>query len=299
MQHISCNCFDPVFVAALGETVCQQCGVVLTAYEYADALEAKARFADEGQAHPDSQVGYPIDELLPTMSMHTCIGGRSQQAARQRLFNKHQQVPYVERALLVAFKDIVAGSCLLGLKESTIASAKNIFATARKAAGVRRGAFFRALPAVCTYFAGKTSHAYRPPDMVCEAFWTTLQDFHKCHKLVLDLLHDVPSHKAMTATVDATLLTSLVLNTLGQELLPVVCHQQIKRIVFRLHDLVQCHAKDIGHWRSLTLVAAEVLVACELHGLDIPCTVIASCAKVAPKTLRRYISRVRGCLPPG
>lgn len=292
-----CSRHDPVVISALGETVCRQCGLVLTAHDMALDLDAKDRFAGDGQQHPDSRVGLPIDELLPNMSMRTCISGNSFQASRQRLLNTHQKIPYTERALMTAFKSIAAASHELGLNDCTVSCAKHIFATTRQKAGIRRGPFFRGLPAVCTFFAAKTTNSYRPSEMVCDAFGVSTQDFTKCQKLALDLLHRDPAYRDITATVQAPSLTTLMLNTLGQCLLPQSCHQQLRRTVLQLHDLVQMHAKDFAHCRDVTLVAAEIAVACELNSIPLPKAATAECAGVSHMTIARYIKRVRECLP--
>jgi transcription initiation factor TFIIIB Brf1 subunit/transcription initiation factor TFIIB len=236
----------------------------------------------------------PVDSLLPELSMSTCIGGKGRHAARQRLLNRHQ--PYRERALLKAFREIHRGSTELGLQDAVPAFAKQLLAHVRGIEGVRRGAVFTAMPAVATYYAAKVLHHYRPRDMVCRAFGVDNRDFTKCDKHTLDHSHDLPYFPQMTATISPTCLTSLMLNSLAPSV-PFQWHGQLKRTVLKLHELVVANAPEAAYLKDVTLIGAEVLVACELCGIPCPREAAAACAGVSHVTLARYIKRVRDSLP--
>ncbi|WIA10866.1 hypothetical protein OEZ85_011032 [Tetradesmus obliquus] len=289
----------PIVIARLGETVCGECGLVLSSYEMSMELETRSYPSDDAAPGPrdsGSRVGLPIDQLLPNMSMSTSIGGFGKDATRLRLLNMHYNVPYVERALLKGFKHVAAGCLLLGLQEATVARAKHMFASIRHAAGIKRGAVFKAMPAVSAYFAAKMNASYRPREMVCQAFGLAKADFSKCYKHAVDCSRQQPYYADMVATVDPTSLVTLMLNTL-EDVLPRAHHHQIKRTVLKLHDLVAAHAPDIVHQKDITLIAAEVLVACELSGLACPNAVAAARAGVSLVTLGRYVKKSPYDLP--
>lgn len=305
----SCKCCNPVYIAHLGDTVCQDCGLVLSSHEMIEdvrmmfhvassACDDSSSSNNNGRNHQTSlpHVGLPIDVLLPNMSLGTNIGGYGKQAARQRRLNLPRNLPYVERALLKAIKEISAGCNTLGLTSNCVTYAKHLLATVKQTAGVRRGAVFRALPAVSTYFAAKlTTGCYRPREMVCQAFGIEALDFSKCYKHVLDCSRDKPYYQAMVTSVDPTSLTMLMLNSLV-DVVPGSIHGQIRRTVIKMHDLVVAKAPDLAQQKDVTLIAAEVLVACELHGLSCPRPVVAACAGVSHVTLARYLKKVRASL---
>lgn len=289
---------SPLLISCLGETVCQNCGLVLSSSEMTGVLEMRAYARSGEDGAQDSRVGLPVNSLLPNMSMGTRIGGSSKEAARQRMLNLHYAVPYQERALLKAFKEIGAGSVELGLQDAVVvaAAAKDLFARIKAAAGIRRGALIKALPAVSTYFAAKLNKSYRPREMVCRAFGVTMADFAKCYKHALDCSRNMPYYQDLIAAVEPTSLTTLMLNTLS-DIVPSAYHHQLKRTVLKLHDLVAEYAPDIAHQKDVTLIAAEVMVACELHAIACPKAAAATCAGVSQMTLGRYVRRVRESLP--
>ncbi|KAF6252673.1 hypothetical protein COO60DRAFT_1643793 [Scenedesmus sp. NREL 46B-D3] len=285
---------DPLIVARTGELVCQLCGLVLSIGDMADT--EPLQYTSEGK--DDSRVGMPIDMLLPNLSMGTSIGGRGKQASRQRMLNAHFNMPYRERALLKAFRIIAAASSALGLQEAVVAAAKQTFARLREASGTRRGAIYKAMPAVSTYFAAKLARSsYRPREMVCDAFGVDAAEFSKCYKHALDFSRSSPYYAGMIAAVDATSLTMLMLNTMP-DIVPRQRQAEVRRTIYKLHDLVVAKSPEIACQSDLTLIAAEVLVACELLGLSCPRADAAECAGVSHATLARYVKRVHQSLPP-
>lgn len=286
----------PIRVPRLGETVCQRCGLVLSDREVSEELETRA-FAEDGTAVMDhARVGLPVDDLLPNLCMGTRIGGQGKAAGRQRLLNLHYNLPYRERALLKAFKEMGAGAAALGLQDVALAKAKRLFAGIRDGHGVRRGAVFRALPAACTYFAAKLNNNYRPRDMVCQAFGVDAHDFAKGYNYALDCSRRQPYYGAMVAAVDPMALTTLVLNTL-LEREPGPLRAEVRRTVVHVHRFVEKHAQGALHPNAVALVAAEALVACELNGIPCQRAKAASCAGVSHVTIGRCVKAVRDSLP--
>lgn len=307
----SCPCTDTVFIRSLGETVCQSCGLVLSCGQALDMLDtscgwplaggegggAWGRLSDAAQ--DQSRVGMPCDALLPQVSLSTCIAGRSLAASRLRLLNLHH-LSYNERLLLRVFRQISSACSQLGLKYVVLATAKSLFAAVRQAAGMRRGAVFRAMPAASTYFAAKLRGCFRPPEMLCAAFGVSLADFSRCSKVIVDCSRGKPFYATLTAPPDATSLVALVINTLAHEAAAGLYTRraEVRRTALRLHELVMKRAPELAGQQVLALVTAEVAVACELHGL--PCSqasAASTCAGVSQVTLRRYLREVRSSLP--
>jgi len=194
---MECESENIIFEQSSGTYNCKDCGNVVV--QYIDKSPEWNTFDDNGT--DATRCGAPTNIFLPQSSLGTKIGGKG--AARMKMLQKWNQMPYKERSLYQVIKDIETRCEKYSIPKSVAENAKILYKHITSSKINRkgedadknliiRGLNRQAIKGACLYYGAKLQKFPRSAKEVAEIFEITLSQLTKGCRKFLEILRINP-----------------------------------------------------------------------------------------------------------
>jgi len=199
---MECNSDNIVFDSVTGTYTCKDCGSEV--YHYMDKSPEWNNF-DDGN-NDSARCGAPTNVFLPQSSLGTRIGGKG--AARIKMLQKWNQMPYKERSLYQVIKEIEVRCEKYNVPKSVVDNAKILYkhisnckiSDKKKVQAdpnkniIIRGNNRQSIKAACVYYGAKIQKFPRSAKEVAEIFEISLPQLTKGCRRFVEILRKNPGN---------------------------------------------------------------------------------------------------------
>ncbi|MHA1791039.1 MAG: transcription initiation factor IIB [Promethearchaeota archaeon] len=170
-----------------GESVCSNCGLVLS--EHAINPEQERRAFTNEEREKRIRTGAPITNLLPDMGLTTVIDRPSPQNQRLwRAVKWQNRLPWSKRNILIATTEIKRISSILNLPQDVKETAAVIYKKAYQKK-LLRGRSIKAMVAACIYYACRSSRIPRTMQEIIDQTTVDAREMRKAYRTLLKELN--------------------------------------------------------------------------------------------------------------
>jgi transcription initiation factor TFIIIB Brf1 subunit/transcription initiation factor TFIIB len=279
---------------------CTKCGTVLS--RPIDVSPEYRFFGHEDRSSGDPcRIGAPLDPRLPQSSLCTIILPSHNRAMNRIIqYQKWNNLPYKERALLGAFDRLHLAANNHGLSTSVIDDAKELYV---KLNGLcdRRGLSRDSLLASCVYTALKRAGSPRRPQEIGDIFSLKHETFTKAFKFFQEVLAQAMQKGLITEDWNPSNLTSTRAADyveLPLSKLPITRSEYQSMVADALHYAQIAEGSAISPENTPPSLAAGIVgFVCEKWKPgEIPFEKIASVCNVSQATLQKCLRRLQQVL---
>ncbi|MHA2393947.1 MAG: transcription initiation factor IIB [Promethearchaeota archaeon] len=173
------ECEGPIiFIAEKGETVCAQCGLIISEREVDNSHNGRRAYTSQ-EKNSREQTGAPISILLPDMGLSTVIDKQKiSNPDLKRAAKWNTRITWQKRNLLIASTELKRIGSNLNLPNHVKEEAMRLYIEAFKRK-LLRGRSINAMVAACLYIACRRKHMPRTLQEIIEEASSSAKDVRR------------------------------------------------------------------------------------------------------------------------